>query len=58
MKPPYFEAVTLEGAMPTQLLTLVIADRFNLDSKLLAQVILINTVIAFVTLPLLRGLLF
>lgn len=58
MKQPYFEAVTLEGAMPSQLLTFVIADRFNLDSELLAQAILINTVIAFVTIPLVQALLF
>lgn len=58
MKQPYFEAVTLEGAMPSQLLTIVIADRFNLDGKLLAQAIVINTVIAFVTIPLVRALLF
>jgi predicted permease len=44
--------------MPSQLLTFVIADRFNLDSKLLAQAIFINTVIAFVTIPLVRALLF
>jgi hypothetical protein len=58
MKAPYLEAVTLEGAMPTQLLTLVIADRFNLDSRLLARAIVINTVLAFVTIPLARTLLF
>jgi predicted permease len=58
MQDPYFEAVTLEGAMPTQLLTLVIADRFNLDSRLLARAIVINTVLAFVTIPLVRTLLF
>ena len=58
MHAPYFEAVTLEGAMPSQLLTFVIADRFNLDSELLAQAIFINTVIAFVTIPLVRMLLF
>lgn len=58
MKQPYFEAVTLEGAMPSQLLTFVIADRFNLDSKLLAQAIFINTAIAFITIPLVRALLF
>lgn len=58
MSNPYFEAVTIEGAMPSQLLTFVIADRFNLDSELLAQAIFINTVIAFVTIPLIRTMLF
>jgi predicted permease len=54
----YLEAVTLEGAMPTQLLTLAIADRYRLDDKLLAQAILLSTVAAFVTIPLVRALLF
>ena len=58
MKEPYLEAVTLEGAMPSQLLTIVIADRFNLDGRLLAHAIVINTVIAFVTIPLVRAVLF
>ncbi len=55
---PYFEAVTLEGAMPSQLLTLAIADRFKLDSRLLAQAIFINTVLSFGTIPLVRAMLF
>ncbi len=58
IKQPYFEAVTLEGAMPSQLLTIIIADRFNLDSGILAHVVLINTIAAFVTIPLIRSLLF
>lgn len=58
MNAPYFEAVTLEGAMPSQLLTFVIADRFNLDSELLAQAIFINTMIAFITIPLVKMMLF
>lgn len=58
MKAPYLEAVTLEGAMPSQLLTIVIADRFNLDSRILARAIVVNTVLAFVTIPLVRAVLF
>lgn len=58
MKAPYFEAVTIEGAMPCQLLTFVIADKFNLDTEILAMVILLNTVLAFFTIPLIRVLLF
>ena len=54
VKEPYLEAVTLEGAMPSQLLTLAVADRYGLDSEILAQAILINTVIAFVTIPLVK----
>ena len=40
------------------LLTLVIADRIDLDTEILAQAIVINTVIAFVAIPLVRTLLF
>ena len=39
-----------EGAMPSQLLTLVVADRFQLDSRLLARAIVINTALAFATI--------
>jgi len=58
MKAPYLEAVTLEGAMPSQLLTLVVADRFQLDSRLLARAIVINTALAFATIPLVKWTLF
>lgn len=58
MKAPYFEAVTLEGAMPSQLLTLVVADRFQLDSRLLARAIVLNTALAFATIPLVKWVLF
>ena len=54
---PYFEAVVLEAAMPTQLLTIVIADNFQLDTRILAQCICFNTLIAFFTLPLVQSLL-
>lgn len=58
MNDTYLQALTIEGAMPTQLLTLVIADRFKLDTKPLAQAILINTIVAFFTIPLIRWMLF
>ena len=58
MKEPYLEAVTLEGAMPSQLLTIVIADRYNLDSRILARAIVVNTALAFATIPLVRVMLF
>jgi len=35
-----------------------VADRFNLDSRLLAHVIVVNTALAFVTVPLARTILF
>ena len=52
------QAVTLEGAMPTQLLTLVIADRYGLDSATLALVVGLDTALSFFTIPLVQGLLF
>jgi predicted permease len=50
--------VVLEGAMPTQLLTFVIADRVGLDVERLALCILLNTAASFVTIPLLQRWLF
>jgi len=58
MNEPFFEASVIEAAMPTQLLTLVVADEFNLDTEILAQVIFITTVLSVGTIPLLRYLLF
>jgi len=52
------EATVVEGAMPTQLLCLVIADRFGLDLSDLALVIVIDTALAYLTIPLIHGLLF
>jgi predicted permease len=58
LQEPYLEAVVLEGGMPTQLLTFVIADRVGLDVERLALCILLNTAASFVTIPLLHGWLF
>jgi hypothetical protein len=58
IREPYFQAVVLEGAMPTQLLSVVIADRVGLDVERLAVCILINTTASFVTVPLLNRWLF
>lgn len=55
---PYLEAIVLEGAMPTQLLTFIIADRIGLNSERLALCILINTAASFLTIPLMKTLLF
>ncbi len=41
----------VEGAMPTMVLSLLIASRFNLDESLAAFIILITTALSFVTLP-------
>jgi predicted permease len=48
---PYSQGGVIEAAMPTQLITLVVADRYKLDSELLAVVISLDTVIAFLTIP-------
>lgn len=42
----------LEGAMPTMVLSLLIASRFRLDESLAAFIIVVTTVLSFVTLPL------
>ena len=55
---PYFEATVIEASMPTQVLTLVVADEFNLDTEMLAQAILVTTVISVFTIPLIRYLIF
>lgn len=55
---PYFEAAVIEAAMPTQFLTLVVADEFNLDTEILAQTIFITTVMSVVSVPFIRYVLF
>jgi predicted permease len=42
----------VEGAMPTMVLSLLIASRFKLDESLAAFMIVVTTAISFVTLPL------
>jgi len=58
MNQPYFEATVIEASMPTQLLTLVVAEEFNLDMEVLAQIILLTTAFSVVSVPLIRYLLF
>ncbi len=41
----------LEGAMPTMVLSLLIASRFKLDTALSAFIIVVTTVLSFFTLP-------
>jgi predicted permease len=52
------KAVTIEGAMPVMVLTLVVADEFGLDVPLTATCIAVSTAALFVTLPLVMALLF
>lgn len=54
---PFADAVILEAAMPTQLMVLVVADRFGLDTELAALAALVTTTASFVTLLLVHHLL-
>jgi predicted permease len=51
-------AVVIEGAMPVMVLSLIIADEFDLDVQLAATCITVSTVASFFTLPLMTKLLF
>ncbi len=54
---PFAAAVVLEAAMPTQLIVLVVADRFGLDTELAALAALVTTVLSFISLAVVHGLL-
>lgn len=56
--PDQVRAVTIEGAMPVMVLTLVVADEFGLDVPLMATCIAVSTAALFLTLPLVISLLF
>jgi len=45
-------ATTVEAAMPPQLFTLIVADRFNLDTENLAVAVAVLTSLSFLTVPL------
>ncbi len=49
---PVLEASVVEGAMPVMVLSLVIADEFELDVPLAAACIAASTVLLFFTMPL------
>jgi predicted permease len=51
-------AVVIEGAMPVMVLSLVIADEFDLDVPLAAMCITISTVALFFTMPVMMKVLF
>ncbi|MFO1079058.1 MAG: AEC family transporter [Reyranellaceae bacterium] len=51
----YGHAAVLEAAMPSQLLSFIIAGRFKLDEETLAFVIMADTLLAFLTLPLIQA---
>jgi len=50
--------VVIEGAMPVMVLSLVLADEFELDVPLAATCIAVSTVASFFTLPLMMKILF
>lgn len=50
--------VALEAGMPTMMLTLIVGERFGLDTDFIASAIFVTTVAAAVTLPLVQVLAF
>lgn len=54
--PDVFRATMLEAGMPTMMLTMVFADRYGLDTDILAQAIVVSTLLSMLTLPVLVGL--
>jgi predicted permease len=44
-------AVTIEAAMPPQLFTFIVADRFGFDTELLAAAVILMTVVSLFTVP-------
>jgi predicted permease len=48
---PYSQAAIIEAAMPSQLISLVIADRYKLDTEVLAVAIAVDTVFSFISIP-------
>ncbi len=52
------KAVTIEGAMPVMVLSLVVADEFELDVPLAATCIAVSTVALFFTMPMMMKVLF
>jgi predicted permease len=49
--------VSLQGAMPTQVLSVVIAERYRLDSRLVGLTLALDTALAFLLLPVVLGVL-
>ena len=52
---PHLAIVALQGAMPTQVLSVVIAERYQLDARVVGLALAMNTALAFVLLPVLVG---
>jgi malate permease and related proteins len=58
MNAEVLKATTIEGAMPVMVLSLLIADEFDLDVPLSAACITVSTVALFFTMPVMMSLLF
>ncbi len=52
LSPDLLVAVTLEAAMPTMVLGVVLCDRYKLDSPLYASAVTLSTLVSLATLPL------
>lgn len=52
------KAVVIEGAMPVMVVSLIIADEFDLDVQLAATCIAVSTLASFFTVPLMMKILF
>jgi predicted permease len=58
MNAEVLKATTIEGAMPVMVLSLLIADEFDLDVPLSAACITVSTVALFFTMPVMMSLLY
>jgi predicted permease len=47
----FHHPTTIEAAMPCQLMTLVVADKYNLDTDVLALAVITTTLLSFFTIP-------
>jgi malate permease and related proteins len=47
--------VSLQGAMPTQVLSVVVAERYRLDSRLVGLTLAMDTALAFALMPVMVG---
>ncbi len=52
-----FRATVLEAAMPPQMFTFIVADRFGFDTEVLATAVAFMTVISLVTVPIIHRML-
>ncbi len=55
LSPDMQAAITLEAAMPTMVLGVVLCDRYGLDSGLYAATVFVSTLLSLITLPLWFG---